>query len=496
MVAIGSRPTAPEFVDRVAELRELRDLAARGEPALALLYGRRRVGKTYLLDHAFRGGRYFYFLAGDTTAELNKRELLGEIAPLLHDARDGAPELFPSWRHVFRLFADLAKEGPLVVVIDEFQNLLGGPAEDIPSQLMAVWDREVRGLPLLIVLCGSEVSTLQGLADGAGPLYGRWSWAARLRPFTYEHAAEMVPGRPLREKALLYGILGGTPRFLATVRPGEELGPRVAETVLSPRGSVHVQLERIVEQERGIRDPADYRAVLTAIADGHTEVARIAQATGLAERPHVIRRALEVLEGLELVSRERNFGAPPKAPWRYYVSDNALRFWHRFVQPNRSRLETGDAHAVWTAQVAPQLDQYMGKVFEGMCREAYATMSGRLGLQRAIEWSSWEGQDRDRRSIEIDLVAKLDDDRILTGEVKWSSSPVGPSVHTRLLRDLERLAASGHGWAKDALTSERSAGHLYLSAAGFTAEFARLAEDDGRIVLLDLEDLYDSLDSR
>lgn len=69
---------------------------------------------------------------------------------------------------------------------------------------------------------------------------------------------------------------------------------------------------------------------------------------------------------------------------------------------------------------------------------------------------------------------------------------MGPSVHTRLLRDLECLAASGHGWAKDALTSERLAGHLYLSAAGFTAEFERLAEEDGRIVLLDLDDLYRS----
>src|SRR5690554_2931739 len=234
MVSLHPGVVAPEFVNREHELRELRALAARGEPALALLYGRRRVGKTYLLDYAFRGTRYFYFLAGETTAELNKRELLGEIKHMLEHPEDTAPELFPSWRHVFRLFADLAKTGPLVVVLDEFQNLMGGTDEDIPSQLMAVWDREVRGLPLLLVLCGSEVSTLQRLEDGAGPLYGRWSWAARLRPFAYHHAAEMVPGRPLREKALTYGILGGTLRFLAAVRPGEDLGMRVAETVLSP----------------------------------------------------------------------------------------------------------------------------------------------------------------------------------------------------------------------------------------------------------------------
>src|SRR5690606_24829434 len=119
-------------------------------------------------------------------------------------------------------------------------------------------------------------------------------------------------------------------------------------------------------QERGIRDPSDYRAVLAAVAAGHSEVSRIAQVTGMAERAHVVRRALEVLERLELVTRERNFDAPPKAPWRHYISDNAMRFWYRYVQPNRSRLETGDAHDVWDDQVAPHLNQHMGKAFERM----------------------------------------------------------------------------------------------------------------------------------
>jgi hypothetical protein len=141
----------------------------------------------------------------------------------------------------------------------------------------------------------------------------------------------MVPGRSLREKALTYGILGGTPRFLAAIRPGEDLGMRVAETVLSPRG---------------------------------------------------------------------------------------------------------------------------------------------------------------RRSIEIDVVAELADGRILTGEVKWSSSPVRPHVHSQLLRNLDYLASSGQGWAKDALKPETSAGHLYLSAAGFSPQFKALARADERIVLLDLENLY------
>lgn len=151
----------------------------------------------------------------------------------------------------------------------------------------------------------------------------------------------------------------------------------------------------------------------------------------------------------------------------------------------------GDARAVWDRHVAPQLDEYMGKAFEEICREAFRLRHDRWSLPAARTWGRWEGRDRNRRSIEIDLVARLDDARILTGEVKWSSRPIGPAVHRALVRDLEDLGRSGQGWANDALDPDRTAGHLYVSAGGFTDEFRRIARDDAHMRLLDLNDLYD-----
>jgi hypothetical protein len=476
------------MVDRGVELAELRRLASRREPVLALLYGRRRVGKTYLLDHAWRGDQHFYFLAADTTAELNRQELLRELRAVVGAQVDTDPANFPSWRTVFRLFADLATDEPLVVVLDEFQYLMARE-DDIVSNLVAVWDRELRGRPLMLVLCGSEVSTMARLEAGDGPLSGRWSWAARLRPFDYLDAAAMVPDRSPREAALVYGIFGGTPRFLATVQPGEPLADRVVDTVLSPRGEVHLQLDRLIEQEKGIREPAEYRAILAAVAGGTTGLDDIAQAAGLGERANAVRR-VAVLEGLELIDRERNFDAHEKAAWQHRIADHAVHFWYRFVQPNRSRLETGGARQVWDKRIEPLLNDYMGKVFERICREAYVRHHEAWGLAGASEWSRWEGRDRNRRPIEIDIVARLDDGRLLTGEITWSSQPVDASMHTDLVRDLEDLGASGQGWAKDALSATLSAGHVYFSAAGFTDAFRARADGDPRIRLLDLEALY------
>lgn len=480
-------PSRAELVDREQELAELRRLAEAGRPALALLYGRRRVGKTYLLDHAWRDRRVFYFLAADATAALNRAELLRELAAW--SGRELRPDDYPTWRTVFRLFVELANEAPLVVVLDEFQYLMGRE-DDVVSQLVAVWDREVRGRPLLLALSGSEVATMEQLQHGGQPLYGRPTWSARLRPFDYRDAARMAPHLSPREAALLYGVFGGTPRYLAAIDEGEALDVCVVRTLLSPRGEVHLQLQTIVEQEKGIRDPADYRAVLAAGASGRTELDEIAHTAGLGERPHVVRRALAVLEQLELVGRERNFAAAATAPYRYRVADNAVRFWYRFVHPNRSRLEVDDPRDVWAHRVEPHLGEYMGKVFERLCREAFVRYHTRWGLPGAATWARWEGRDRERRSVEIDLVARLDDGRMLTGEVKWSSRPIGPDVHRLLVRNLGALTRSGQGWAVEALDPARSAGNLYCSAAGFTDDFQRLAAEHGTLRLVGLEELY------
>lgn len=479
----------PGLVDRESEKQSLLRLADREGPRLALLYGRRRVGKTFLLDRTWENGNVFYFLAADSTSAMNRMDLVRDLGAW--SERDLDPDEYPTWRTVFRLFAELARQGPLVVILDEFQYLLGGD-DDAASQLVAVWDREVRALPLTLILCGSEVSMMERLQGADQPLYGRLDWSHWLRPFDYFDAGMMVLDRGSREAAQVYGVFGGTPQCLASIEEGESLADAVCRTMLAPGGPVRMQLENIIEQEKGIRIPAEYRAVLAAVARGRSRRNEIATTSGLAGRPGVARRILERLEDLGLIWREQNFESAANAPYRYRVCDNALRFWYRFVDPNRSALETGNLREVWDSRIEPQLGTYMGRVFETICREGFERWHRQWGLAGAIEWARWEGQDRNRRSIEIDIAARLLDGQLLTGEVKWSSSLVGLPIHTQHLRKLEALAVSGQGWARDALADVESALYVYFSAAGFEDELLRLAGGDERVFLFDLGDLYPS----
>jgi hypothetical protein len=473
----------PPLVDRADEARELLALADAGTKSLALLYGRRQVGKTYLLNHVWGERRRFYFLCAAQTPELNRLDLLRDLQTW--HGRPYPAEDYPTWRTVFRALAQLASDGPVVVVLDEFQYLLRG-GQDVTSQLVAVWDLLPQATSITLVLSGSAIATMEHLASGGEPLFGRVSWSHQLAPFDYRDAARMMPGYGPRAAAYLYGVLGGTPRYLAALQPTEPVAEGATRVIVSPRGEVHAQMLTLLEQIQGLRDVGDYRSVL-AVAAEKPSLRDIVARTGLEEMS--ARRKLETLERLQYVRRERNFGASATAPYRYHVADNAVRFWYRFVHPERSLLVHTPPAEFWAAYVAPHLDGHMGAVFERMVRQAFERYHLTWGLPPAREWGRWEGVDADRASVEIDVVARLADRRLLVGEVKWSSAPRGPALHTGpngLPGKVARLARSGQGWAHDL----DDAVHLYASAAGFTSEMHDLAAADPRVHLLALEDLY------
>ena len=424
--------------------------------------------------------RRFYFQAAALTAELNRQDLVRDLVAM-EPGLDAAD--LPTWRLVFRQLLSLAAAGPLVVVLDELQYLTAN-GDDVTSQLAAACDQAPAALPLTLVLSGSEVSAMEHLASGGAPLYGRITWSRQLRPFDYRDAARMADWLSPREAAYLYGILGGLPRYLASVHEDEPLAQAVTRTFVADGGEVRLQMDTLIEQEKGIRRPAEYRSVLRAVAAGRTLLNDIAMLTGLEE--HSVRHVLEVLIQLELVRAEQNFAAGPKSAVRYRIADGALAFWHRFLLPRRSQLAMDRPERFWAEHVVPDLDTYMGGRFEQIVREAYRRYHATWGLPPASEWARWEGLDRERQPVEIDIAARLADDRLLVGEIKWSSSPWGPTLHTGLVEKVARLAASGQGWAHTAGDMV----YLYASASGFTSEMQALARADPRVRLLDLADLY------
>lgn len=403
------------LVDREEERSELSRLLKqaedRGRPIAALLTGRRRVGKTFLLTHAWPQERLFLFTASRTTPELNRRQLVQDFA-----AWTGAtlvPDDYPTWRTIFQLLlsparASLGKASAgRVVVLDEFQYLAegsGGLAE-VASELNAVLEQRSgpSTSPVLLMLAGSEVTTMEALDAGGAPLYGRFAWRHRLAPFIYWDAAQLASFRALRDRAQSYAIFGGTPRYLAAVDPSRTLSENVIELVLSPRGEVRALLETALDQEEGLRDANKYRAILGAVANGCTERNEIAQRVGLAN-DHALREKLSTLVELGYLEARANVDARANDATRYVVADPAIRFYHRFVVPNVSALARYPAescgrtpsHRTWTpswgwrSSAWPRRHTIAPVARRGSrrCRWWSAGRTGRGSIVRVSHWRS------------------------------------------------------------------------------------------------------------
>lgn len=477
------------LVDRSVEQDRLRELATTGSPKLVLMTGPRRVGKTYLLNNVWRREEFFLFTASRTSPELNRRQLIQDLARWTGEPL--VPEDYPTWRTVFNLL--LAADGtrPRIVVLDEFQYLADGEKglSEVASELNAAWERPRERRSALLVLTGSEVSAMEGLAAGGGPLYGRVDWHAKLRPFDYWHAHEMVPYPDLRDRARLYGVFGGIPRYLAAVDVEQPLEREIARLHLDPHGEVRQLLETSLDQEEGLREVSSYRAIVRAVAGGATTLNEIAQRTGLGNDT-ALREKLERLVSLGYLEEVSNYARARNAARRYAVADPAHRFHQRFVEPNTSMLELFAPEHVWDEVVAPVIDVYLGHEFERIVGQAYPRLAPSRGLPLVKEWSRWEGSVRDGGSVEVDVVAPLTDrDRFLTGSIKWGAAPRAVSDYFEHRRSLERLAQSGQGWAHAALDPRSPM--LFVAAGGFEAGFRQVASSDGReVILWTLEDLY------
>ncbi len=460
------------FIGRAAELAFLNELYHSDRPELYVLYGRRRVGKTELLREFCRDRRHVYFQAAQVTEADNRRQFVAAMAeglnePVLATAR------FDDWDAPLQELARRASGERLVVVLDEFPYLCGS-APALPSLLQRFWDHSARESGLLLVLCGSAISFMENqvLAERS-PLFGRRTGQQELAPFGFREAGHFLPRYGLADRVRAFGVLGGMPMYLSQFSDRASLAGNIQAHLLRPQALLYEEPTNLLRGE--LREPGTYSSILAAIASGLTRSGEIAQRVGIAVT--ALGRYLPALQELRLVRRVVSVGdrAPEKrSRGRYFLDDNFLRFWYRFVLPNRSLLEVGEGPRVWHERIAPQLDEYMGRVFEDVCAE-YVRRHARERLPVLPDGPVGPFWHKDS---EIDLVWRDADGSHSCAECKWTRAAVGE----RTLHDLQEKAA--------ALPAEWQRGLRFalFSRAGFTESLQR-QQDGERLVLVDLEQL-------
>lgn len=470
------------FINRDQELAALERIFQSETAEFFVLYGRRRVGKTELLLQFCKNKRSIYFLASQLKEQDHLRQLT-ETARHVIDEPLLQNLTFDDWESALIYFAQQAREERLVLVLDEFQYLCEDNAA-LPSLIQRFWDLHGKNSKLFLILCGSQVSFMERevLAERS-PLYGRRTAQLRLTALSYRDSGYFFPKHSVREKLIVYGILGGIPAYLnrftrnsvndSSDGSDRRLEQHIKDELLTPQGYLFDEVNFLLRTE--LREPRTYASLLHAIAGGATRLNEISQRVRLEATN--ANKYLSVLRELGLVKRE--IPVTERAPEKskkgiYKIADNYVKFWFRFVLPNRSLIESGNADLVYQQMIAPNLPQYMGAVFEDICCqyvERYWAEKLKVAPKRVgRHWGS---------NFEIDVLTENVDASHWFGECKWWNAPVGENVLNHLIENVEKLP---NQW-------KRNLRYILFSANGFTEALKQRAEKE-EVVLIEANDLF------
>ena len=478
-------PGKPQHVfDRDREWDGLMRFAASPDPdvRLGIVSGRRRQGKTYLLDAVASAVDGFFYSATEDT----ETDALANFGRALAEWTGGGRYAFAGWEEALDLLFT-AVTGKLIV-IDEFPYL-SKASSALPSLIQRAL--EPRGIARRsgsrLLLCGSAMSVMGRLLSGSAPLRGRASLELVIRPLGYRDAANFWGITDPRLAVLVHSIAGGTPayrrEFVASDVPSglDDFDPWVLRTVLNSQVPLFREARYLLAEETDIRDPALYHSVLGAIAAGNRTNGGIANYVG--RKSGEISHPLNVLEDCALIAKEPDVFR--RGRWTYRVAEPLVNFYEAVMRPDWFRLEAGQQEAVWRDQRAAFLGSVVGPHFESICRSFTQLAGDRIFGEPVGEVGAGVVNDAARKTqIEIDVAvfapaAPGQARRIVSlGEVKWGE--VMGTRHVDRLRRARDLLAAGFDTTECVLAC--------YSAAGFTDELRSSANP--RLALITLRDIY------
>lgn len=418
-----------DFVNREQELAALESWWRVDGPRLGMVWGRRRVGKTRLIER-FASERRTIFHTGTRRPVADELAILSRSAGAVIPERDLSSNPFRDWADLLESLARGPSEEPLLLVLDEFPELVAVSPE-LPSLIRAIWDR-ARGGPRLL-LCGSAVRTMEAMVEERAPLYGRVDLSLQVHPFEPHEAAGMLRSLSPSDRALVWGIVGGVPLYLRWWDRSKSVRSNLKELVCQPGAPLLTEGQLVLATEGEGGDLA--RQVLFAIAAGRTKHNEIADAVRADPT-----RPLERLVELRLVERMIPVTEDPRRTRRrlYRIADNFLAFWLGIVARHQAEIERGLGDGILSVMMQ-ELDDHMGPRYEAAFRSHLRRLAGegRLGDDVVAVGPFWTVAD-EPSEIDAVVLAGRRREAVVVGEAKWARRVPGADI----VRDLRKKAAS------------------------------------------------------
>lgn len=427
------------FYNREEELSKLKkiDLLSQKTAQMTVITGRRRVGKTELIRKFLEdsGGGFYFFVARKRSAALLEEytELLAEKFPTLVTP-------FRDFSEFFKFIFEISKKEKIIVVFDEFQNFKFID-RSVFSILQNYWDAEKSKVRLNLILVGSLITLMEKIFAGSSePLFGRATQKIYLDPFSPDTVRDILGDYNLKGfNALLnfYTIFGGIPKYYANLEMEQPLKGKaffeiIYDLFLAKDALLQNEGLDLLIEEFG-KNYQTYFSLLQVIASGSTKMSEISSKVGIPVT--ALSRILEnLIKVFRLLERRQPIFTKSSRSGRYYLNDNFLTFWFRYIFRFRSLLEIGREKKVLDF-IRKDVKTLQGLVFERMVQQELLEREKRGEFIFEIDEI---GRFWDRIGHEVDLVAyNKKVKKIFFGECKLSPA----SVNFQTLTNLKAMAA-------------------------------------------------------
>ena len=457
------------FIGRMKEQEKL--LAQFSSPAqnAALVYGRRRVGKSELILHVIRqvsDVRTIYYECRQTTSESNTRSLSEVIA----EAFDMPPLAFSDIEAALRFVFDRALSEKIVLAIDEYPYLRDVVA-GMDSILQVLLDEYRDRSCLSLILCGSYVEVMKSLLERDNPLYGRIDLKINLQPMDYYESAQFYPERSCEDKVRLFSVFGGIPYYNRLIDKNTSVRENLIRLILEPDARLEDEVPSYLLSE--ISKIGNAHEIFSALADGHARYRDILAQSHVSSGATLV-NVLNRLIGMQLVQRRSPINDPSnKKRTSYVICDGLSKFYYRYVFRYLSQRSVLAPEVFYDRYVNDDFEtQFVPHAFEEVCRQ-YLVRQNRMGnIEPPFDLIGTYSYDNPatRTNGEFDIVTK-DPLGYAFYEAKFRSTPITQQMIEEEIEQVQRTGLTCHRYG-------------FFSRSGFEAQA------DERTVLIELEELY------
>lgn len=459
------------FIGREREMATLNHLYQSDKFEFVVIYGRRRVGKTALINQFIQDKEAIYYMGVESNSKQNLENFSKNI--MEYKINIQVDTSFLSFQAALEYVFQLAEKERLVLAIDEYPYVARS-SESFASTIQLLIDKYKDHSKLMLILCGSSMSYMEDhVLSYKAPLYGRRTAQMKIQPFDFFDTCQYFCNFSDEDRALVYGMVGGTPQYLLQMDDRLTIEENMKNTFLNPNSFLFEEPENLLKQE--VREPALYNAIITAIATGSSRVAEIS--TKVGEQSSVCTNYLKNLMALGLIQKETPYGEKTSRKSIYSINDNMFRFWYRFIPENNSIIVRGATNLAYK-RIEPHLSDYMGKVFEEICKQYLwkLLLDGNCPIEFNDLGRWWGTNPSTHNQEEIDIMGEQDKNTALFGECKWTNQKVDTGILETLLKRSQLFHYSKI--------------QLYLFAkTGFTEGCKALAEKMGNVALVTYDDM-------